>query len=106
MSLIATLKRGDTLTIAAQYTDDGSGSHDLTGFDIRASAMDARGLPIGPIAVRIVDAAQGLYELDVDTQGWPAGPCRFDVRYSWPGGGTRATETAYIKIDAAITPAL
>lgn len=103
MAPIATLKRGDTLVIACAYTDDGSGSTSLGGMDVRAAAQDYQGRPLGPIAVRLVDVLGGLFELDVDSAAWPLGRVRFDVRYSWAGGATRATDTAYIDVVRAIT---
>lgn len=89
------LIRGDDLLIRGKVMDDGR-TADLAGETWRSQIRSDRGQLIATLVVRVIDAADGTFELSApagETQYWPTGRHQADIEFT--RGARRASSPAY-----------
>lgn len=101
----ATWKRGDTISIGGQWIDQHQRPLDLTGMAVTA-AMRGPDDVIRPMAVTMIDAADGLLEILMSAStsaGLPIGEHAIDVKIT-VGVRVARTQTGFITIVPEVTP--
>lgn len=101
-----TIKRGDTLAIAAAVTTDAGAVFDLTGYTLRSQVRSSSGALVGTLTVTIVSAALGTYTLGAPaatTALWPTGQHLCDVEYVSAGGIVTSTKTFPLFVATDVT---
>lgn len=104
MTAIATIRPGDTLSLACAYVPPG-GSPSLVGVNVRAWVATREGAKVAELSVRMVDVAQGTFALDLlNTGAWPLGLLAGDIRYTWPDNSSLSSGKFYLSVEAGVTP--
>jgi hypothetical protein len=105
-------KRGDTVMLGCEATDEGGQPIDLTGVDVTAQVWPNKdGQPmVAELVLVWVDRSQGRYELWAPGNGlataWPTGNLKVDIQYSQPSGQRvlrRSSETFFLFIEPDVT---
>jgi hypothetical protein len=99
------VRRGDTFSANAVYTDDGGSRVNLTGYVIE-SQLRGRGR-VYPLEAVITDAAQGEYSLYASaaaTRQWDPGAYEADVQYTL-GDVVSSTDSFFLDVVKDVTNA-
>lgn len=100
MNACLEIKRGGTLDIAAQVQEDGQ-PVDINGWGIACWVRDGMRRRIHEFVPQIDDVGNGKYSLSAgpaQTQDWPSGDLRADLRYTDPLGAVSHSESFVIRV--------
>jgi len=88
-----THKRGDTLRIVCQLTDDDGDAINLAGLSIASQIRQSNDRVVADLTVTVLDAADGKFELSAVTDEWPTGRHLCDIEYTQANGDVFSTVT-------------
>ncbi len=104
------VKRGDSLVLGCTATGEDGLPIDLATITVRAQARH-RGALVADLAVQVLQASAGTYELtapgDTTTAAWPVGAVDVDIEYAQPASGgrrnVRSTQTFVLHVLPDVT---
>lgn len=103
MSVLFSIKRGDTYLLDAQVSVDGT-AKDMAGWTLRSQIRRNKVL-VAECTVAWLDQVAGKYRLTVPagTAGWPVDTLRQDIQYVSPAGQVVSTETFMFQVIEDVT---